>query len=89
MLVEMPRGRTAYPPEYRQKPVEPAEAGRSPAQLAKEFEPSAQAIRNWIKRTQADGGRRRALLNSVERVYAYRDMHRETGVPLREHSCGK
>jgi transposase len=63
----MPRSRVAYPPEFRQKLIELVEAGRGPEELAKEFEPSAQTIRNWVKRAQADGGRRRDVLTSVER----------------------
>jgi transposase len=63
----MPRSRVAYPPEFRQKMLELVEAGRSPEELAKEFEPSAQTIRNWVKRAQADGGKRRDVLTSVER----------------------
>jgi transposase len=63
----MPRSRVAYPPEFRQKLLELVEAGRSPEELAKEFEPSAQTIRNWVKRAQADGGKRRDVLTSVER----------------------
>jgi transposase len=41
----MPRSRPADPPEYRQKMVELVHSGRS---LAKEFEPTAQTIRNWV-----------------------------------------
>jgi len=63
----MPRSRIAYPPEFRQKLIELVGAGRSPEELAKEFEPSAQTIRNWVKRAEADGGKRRDLLTSVER----------------------
>jgi transposase len=63
----MPRSRVAYPPEFRQKLIELVEAGRSPEELAKEFEPSAQTIRNWVKRAQADSGKRRDVLTSVER----------------------
>jgi len=55
----MPCSRPEYPPEFRQKLVE---AGRNPTELAKEFEPSAQTIRNWAKRAQADGGKRRDVL---------------------------
>ena len=54
----MPRSRPAYPPEFRQKMVELVQAGRSPEQLAKEFEPTAQTIRNWVARADANGGRR-------------------------------
>jgi transposase-like protein len=31
-------------------------AGRSPAELAKEFEPSDQCIRNWVKQASLDSG---------------------------------
>jgi transposase len=63
----MPRSRIAYPPEFRHKLVELVASGRSPEELAKEFEPSAQTIRNWVKRAEADGGKRRDVLTSVER----------------------
>jgi transposase len=63
----MPRSRPAYPPEFRQKLIELVGAGRSPEELAKEFEPSAQTIRNWVKRAQADGGKRHDVLTSAER----------------------
>jgi transposase len=51
----MPRSRAAYAPEFRQKMVELVGAGRSPEELAKEFEPTAQTIRNWI--AKAEGAR--------------------------------
>jgi transposase len=57
----------AYPPEFRQKMVELVASGRGPAELAKEFEPSAQTIRNWVKRAEADGGKRPDVLTSMER----------------------
>ena len=34
------------------------EAGRSPGSLAREFEPSEQTIRNWVKQADLDEGRR-------------------------------
>jgi len=37
-----------YAPEFRRQMIELVRAGRSPEELAKEFEPSAQAIRNWV-----------------------------------------
>ena len=63
----MPRSRVAYPPEFRQKMVELVHAGRSPEELAKEFEPTAQTIRNWVARVEANAGKRPELLSSVER----------------------
>ena len=37
-----------YAPEFRRQMIELIRAGRTAEQLAKEFEPSAQAIRNWV-----------------------------------------
>ena len=42
----MSKTRPPYPPEFRQQMVELVRAGRSAEELAREFEPSAQAIRN-------------------------------------------
>jgi transposase-like protein len=47
--------------------VELVRAGRTPEQLAKEFEPSAQAIRNWVAQADRDEGRREDGLTTVER----------------------
>ncbi|HEX2218777.1 MAG TPA: IS3 family transposase, partial [Gemmatimonadales bacterium] len=41
----MPKTRPPYPAEFRRRMVELVRAGRNPSELAKEFEPSAQAIR--------------------------------------------
>ena len=42
--------RPPYPPEFREQMVELVHSDRSPEELAREFEPSAQAIRNWVGR---------------------------------------
>jgi transposase len=63
----MPRTRPPYPPEFRQQLVELVRAGRSPEELAREFEPSAQAIRNWVRQSDLDEGRRSDGLTSQER----------------------
>ena len=47
--------------------VELVRAGRSPEDLAKEFEPSSQAIRNWVRQADRDEGRRADGLTSAER----------------------
>lgn len=60
-------GRNAYPPEFRRQMVELVRAGRSPEALAKEFEPSANAIRNWVRQTDLNEGRRENGLTSSER----------------------
>lgn len=42
-------------------------AGRSPAELAKEFEPSKQWIRNSVKQADRDAGKRQDGLTSGEK----------------------
>ena len=64
----MPKSHTPYPPEYRQQILELAHAGRSAEELSKEFEPSAQCIRNWIKQEERDRGQRQDGLTSEERA---------------------
>lgn len=63
----MPRTRKPYPPEFREQIVELAQAGRSVTELAKEFEPSGETIRNWIKQADLDEGNRTDGLTSTER----------------------
>ena len=50
------RRRGRYPPEYKERIVELVRAGRSPGSLAREFEPSEQMIRNWVKQADLDDG---------------------------------
>ena len=64
----MPRTHPRYPDEYRQQILELAQAGRSPDELAKEFEPTAQTIRNWIKQSELDHGQRQDGLTSDEKA---------------------
>jgi transposase len=42
-------------------------AGRSPAALAEEFEPSEQCIRNWVKQSDRDSGTRQDGLTTAEK----------------------
>jgi transposase-like protein len=42
------RSRRAYPPEFRQQVVELYHAGRSTTELARDFGPHPQSIRNWV-----------------------------------------
>ena len=68
------RGR--YPPEYRERIVELARAGRSPGSLAREFEPAEQTIRNWIKQADLDEGLRSDGLTTEARK-EMRELKRE------------
>jgi len=38
--------------------IELVRAGRSPEELSREFEPTAQTIRNWVHQADLDEGRR-------------------------------
>ena len=54
----MPKKRKQYPLEYRRRMIDLARSGRSPEALAREFEPSAPTIRNWVEQADLDEGRR-------------------------------
>ena len=53
----MAKTRGAYPPEFRRQMVELVHAGRTPEELAHEFEPTAQSIRNWVTQWERNAGR--------------------------------
>ena len=55
-----------YAPEYRHQIAELVRAGRTPEELAREFEGSASAIRNWVRQADRDEGRREDGLTSAE-----------------------
>jgi transposase len=63
----MGKTRGSYPPEFRAQIVELVHAGRSAGELAGEFEPSEQTIRNWVKQAELDSGRRSDGLRTEER----------------------
>jgi transposase len=63
----MPRTRKPYPPEFREQILELVRAGRTPNELAQEFEPSGETIRNWIKQAEVDRGQRQDGLTSDEK----------------------
>src|SRR5258708_39315682 len=74
------RHRAPYPPEFRRQMIELVRAGRDPEQLAREFEPSAQAIRNWVAQADRDEGRREDGLTTLERE-ELRRLRREDRAP--------
>ena len=63
----MSRTRQGYPPEFRRQLVELVHAGHSPAELSREFEPTAQSIRNWVAQTARDAGRGDGGVTTAER----------------------
>jgi transposase len=63
----MPKSHPPDPPEFRAQLVALVKAGRSPEELATEFEPSSHSIRNWAKQAGIDAGRRTDGLTTAER----------------------
>ena len=63
----MGRHRTPYPAEFRARIVELVKAGRTPEELAREFEPTAQTIINWVAQADRDAGVRLDGLTTAER----------------------
>ena len=54
----MSKSHRPYAPEFRQRIVELVRKGRTPEELARQFEPSAQAIQNSVKQAALDAGER-------------------------------
>jgi len=63
----MGRTRNPYPQDFRDKMVELVRSGRTPSELAKDYEPTAQTIINWVAQADRDAGLRTDGLTSVER----------------------
>ena len=63
----MAKTRPPYTPEFRRQMVELVRAGRSPEELAQEFGPTAQSIRNWVGQAECVAGRRGNGLTTAER----------------------
>ena len=72
----MPRAKRMYPAEFRRRMVELVRAGRSPEDLAREFEPSANTIRKWATQADIDEGLRADGLTTAERN-ELRELRRE------------
>ena len=53
----MGKTRAPYPAAFRQQLIELVEAGRSPAELSREFGVTAQTIANWVGQAAIDKGK--------------------------------
>ena len=72
----MARTHQAYPPEIRRQMVELVKSGRTPRELAREYEPSEGSIRNWVTQDERDAGERNDGL-STEELLELRRLRRE------------
>ena len=78
----MPKSRPPYPPEFRRHMVELVRSGRTPEELSREFEPTAQSIWNWVRQAERDEGIRQDGLTTDEKE-ELRRLRREVRI-LRE-----
>ena len=62
----MPKSHRPYAAEFRARIVDLVRKGRTPEELARQFEPSAQGIRNWVRQADRDAGRRQDGLTTAE-----------------------
>jgi len=56
-----------YSEEFREEMVRLVRTGRTPGELSREYEPSAEAIRQWVKQAELDEGTRTDGLKTEER----------------------
>jgi len=49
-------GTPRYAPEFKRQMVELVRSGRTAEELSREFPPSGEAIRNWVKQADVDDG---------------------------------
>ncbi len=63
----MPKTHKPYPEEFKKKLISLVREGRTPAELARQFEPSEQAIRNWAAQADRDEGKRADGVTTSER----------------------
>ncbi len=64
----MPKSHPPYAPEFRRRMVDLVRSGRTSEELSREFEPTAQAITNWVRQAERGAGRRDDGLPEVERA---------------------
>ena len=72
----MSRYTRRYPKEFRRQMVKLVRAGRTPTELAHEFEPTVNTIRNCVKQAAVDAGEITDELRSTERD-ELRELRRE------------
>ena len=84
----MSRGRAPYPQKFREQIIELYMAGHSIPELARQFEPSDQTIRNWIKQHEIDAGKRQDGLQSAQKE-ELRQLRKENRTLRQEREISK
>jgi len=84
----MPKSHRPYSPEFKQRIIELVRKGRTPEELGRQFEPSAQAIRNWVRQADRDEGHRQDGLTTAEQE-ELRRLRRENRALREEREISK
>jgi len=66
--------RPSYPPEFRRRMTELVRSGRTPEALSREFEPTAQSIRNWVSQAERDLDQLAVKLESADELVGYNSV---------------
>src|SRR5512139_3427367 len=61
------RARRSFTPEFKADAVQLVKGGKSVAQVALEFDLTQSALREWVRRAEADAGERQDVLTTEER----------------------
>lgn len=83
----MPKSRAPYSPEFRRRMVELVRSGKSPEELEKEFEPSAQTIRNWVAKADISQGKSSGLAGNEKAEL--QELRRQNKILLEEREILK
>ena len=84
----MPNTRKPYPPEFREQMVALVRTGRTPEDLAHEFEPTTQSISNWVAQADRDTSRRTDGLTTTARA-ELTQLRRENRQLKLVDTCGR
>ena len=63
-MAKATKKRTPYSPEFRRRMVELVRSGKSPEELAEEFEHSSVTIRNWVAKADIAEGKNSGLVGN-------------------------
>ena len=69
-----------YLPEFREQMVELVRAGRSPEELSREFGPTAQSIRNWVRSAEGKSGKKEVSETEKEELQRLRRENQQLRV---------
>ena len=69
----MPKSHRAYATEFRQQTVELVRAGRTPEEVSREFDPSAQSIRNWVRQDGLTTDEKEELRRLCREIHVVRE----------------